>query len=184
MFWKKLSRNNDGKLIIVVGATRSGKTTYVKTKLLKGHKNIVVITIAPVWEYKEIYTISEWKQYRGGKVRITTMLFSPDFTPEILLWKRGYTLVIDDAPAIISQRSNLAWDKILLTYRNHAINVIYISQTFRKIPRHILSIADFFVIGYLGNKVDEERYLSDIYGMRISLPDCEPFSFRILKARK
>ncbi|MEO0208033.1 MAG: hypothetical protein ABIL50_05690 [candidate division WOR-3 bacterium] len=186
MFWKKSSLKSsprDGQLIIVIGATRSGKTTYAK-KLVGNARNVVVCTISPVWEYREITNINDWKAYKGGRVRITTFLFDKEFSPSMLLWKRGYILVLDDAPAIISSRSNLNWDKVLLTFRNHSITVIYISQTFRKIPRHVLANADYFVVGYLPNIYDEERYLSDIYGTAIKLPTNEPFKFKIFKVRK
>lgn len=182
MFWKR-SKQADGQLILVVGATRSGKTTWTK-KFIGKTRNVVVCTISPVWEYPEIFSIQEWRAYTGGKRKIVNLLFEKEFTPSILLWKRGYTLVLDDAPAIISKSSNLNWDKVLLTFRNHSINVIYISQTFRKIPKHVISNADYFVVGYLANINDEQRYLSDLYGHNIVLPQIEPYNFKMFKARK
>lgn len=184
MFWKKSElKSRDGYLVLLVGATRSGKTTMAH-KIVQKYRNVVVCTIAPVWEYKEIRSVKEWKEWRGGKVRITTLLFKEEFSPDMFLWKRGYILVIDDAPTIISSRSNLNWDKVLLTYRNHSITIIYISQTFRKIPRHVIAIADYFIVGYLPSIYDEEKYLSDIYGQKVQLPKVSPPNFITIKVRQ
>jgi len=182
MFWQK-AKNKDGMLILVVGATRSGKTTLVK-RLVKRYKNVVVVSISPVWEFRELKTIDEWKAYKGGKVRLTSLLFDKEFSPEILLWKGGYILVVDDAPTIISHIGNLQWNKILLSYRNYGISIIYISQSFTKVPKYLINNADVFIVGYLPNRAYEERFLEDLYNKRIQLPELEPFRFKILRVRK
>jgi len=182
MFWRK-AKSKDGMLILVVGATRSGKTTKVK-ELVKRYKNVVVVSISPVWTYREIKTLDEWKKYLGGKVRLTSLLFSKEFSPEILLWKGGYILVIDDAPTVISHIGNLQWNKILLSYRNYGITIIYISQSFTKVPKYVINNADVFIVGYLPNKAYEEKFLRELYNREITLPEVEPFTFKVLRVRK
>ncbi len=188
MFWKR--RQNkitlDGSFIIVVGATRSGKTTWVKNFLRRSRASVLILTTAsaPWADVKELKSKKDLYYWSGGWARLTGLLFDKSFTPSKLLWKNNYVLVIDDAPALISSRSNLDWDRILLVHRNYGITIFYVTQSFRKVPKHILNTADIFVIGYLPNLYGEEKYLSDHYGRTVRLPEVSPRNFKILKARK
>ena len=186
MFWKKQSNKFDGQFIIVVGATRSGKSTYVKNLLKKTKSSVLILTtsIYPWENVRELRNEIELVRWRYGWARLTGLLYEDEFSPAKLLLKNNYILVIDDAPALISSRSSLNWDRVLLTHRNHGITVFYISQSFRKVPKHIINTSDIWMIGYLANIHTEENYLSDLYGRKIHLPRMEPYSFKILRVRK
>jgi hypothetical protein len=93
---------SDYKLLLIVGQTGMGKTSFVK-ELLK-NKIYVVLDPAGAWYgIKEIQNLNELKGYRKDKsIRITTLLYKNEV--EVVSTIQNFkkiNLVIDDADTFI-----------------------------------------------------------------------------------
>ena len=178
MFWKRQRKSPPrGGLILVVGATKTGKTTYVRRHFLHPPALVVAIVEYPWRDIREITTIDQLLSWKKGVRRLTSLLLSKDFDPVVLLAKKNYNLIIDDAPTLMSQVAPLSWKKPLLTSRNHGITAVYITQSFSDIPALIIRNMDYLILGHLPARGAEEKILSRIFGRPITLPEVEPYQF-------
>jgi hypothetical protein len=138
---------SDYKLILIVGQTGMGKTSFVK-ELLK-NKIYVVLDPAGAWYgIKEIGSLNELKSYRKDKsIRITTLLYKNEV--EVVSTIQNFkkiNLVIDDADTFIFYRNKIIYNPFFYAYRHLQQNVFVICHSFDDVPRPVLRTADFFVV--------------------------------------
>ncbi|MEO0144797.1 MAG: hypothetical protein ABIL89_03085 [candidate division WOR-3 bacterium] len=138
---------SDYKLLLIVGQTGMGKTSFVK-ELLK-NKIYVVLDPAGAWYgIKEIQNLNELKGYRKDKsIRITTLLYKNEV--EVVSTIQNFkkiNLVIDDADTFIFYRNKIIYNPFFYAYRHLQQNVFVICHSFDDVPRPVLRTADFFVV--------------------------------------
>jgi hypothetical protein len=159
---------NDYKLLLIVGQTGMGKTSFVK-ELLK-NKIYVVLDPAGAWYgVKEIGSLNELKGYRKDKsIRITTLLYKNEV--EVVSTIQNFkkiNLVIDDADTFIFYRNKIIYNPFFYAYRHLQQNVFVICHSFDDVPRPVLRTADFFIvfphISKLLNLPSGEKFNPKIY---------------------
>jgi hypothetical protein len=138
---------SDYKLLLIVGQTGMGKTSFVK-ELLK-NKIYVVLDPAGAWYgIKEIQNLNELKSYKKDKsIRITTLLYKNEIEVISIIQNfKKINLVIDDADTFIFYRNKIIYNPFFYAYRHLQQNVFVICHSFDDVPRPVLRTADFFVV--------------------------------------
>jgi adenylate kinase len=137
----------DFKLVVIIGKTGSGKTTFLKNFL----KDVgyLVLDIAGSWsEIKEITELSEITKYKNTeKRRITTLLI--DYEEEVIseiLKLRYINLIIEDADVFIHIVNKKIYNHIFYAYRHYKMNVFVVVHSYSDAIMKVMNTADFFII--------------------------------------
>lgn len=116
------------KAIIVIGRTKSGKTTTVKNLLKK------------ISGEKFIYDVNN--EYNTG----TEFISMVDFLNEATL-KTCTTIVFEEATIFFSNRGDERKLKELLVRKRHTKNVIILCfHSLRSVPTYIFDLADYYIL--------------------------------------
>lgn len=124
----------------VVGATQTGKTTFVKTKILPKYPNVLVYDVQN--QYSEL---PFWKRQKTGKYRISPT--DMDFEKFVLLGQAvtGFLFVYEEASQFLEGRIDKPM-KANLTGKAHTHNrFLFFFHSFSMIPPRIIDYTDYLV---------------------------------------
>jgi Cdc6-like AAA superfamily ATPase len=137
----------DYRLILIVGQTGTGKTTWVR-KVLEGKPYIVIDPVGAWSDIPEVKTIQEILSWNGKKpLRITTLIHQNE--EEVLNALRRLHkihLVVDDADTFIFSNPRGRWKSLFFAYRHLKHNLFILCHSYADIPSSVKRTADVHVV--------------------------------------
>ncbi len=136
----------DYKLVLVVGQTGTGKTTWIKN-LLKQY-NYLVLDPVGAWQLRELKTLDEVKNWPYNyRAKITKLLFESEVEViKIIQNKPKIHLIIDDADTFIFYRNKIIYNPFFYGYRHLKQNIFVICHSFNDVPQSVLRTSDYIVV--------------------------------------
>ena len=121
-----MKRTRYGKLIIVVGARGSGKTTYME-RLFKGRSNLLV------------YQLFIDDRYKGAQKELYSKF-------EIGRQLVGKTIIIEDSTQLIGSNPKNDIRKLAVSCKQLGSDCIFIFHSFNVIPPYLLALFDYIIV--------------------------------------
>jgi len=144
---KKQIIHNDYRLILVVGQTGTGKTTWVR-KLLENQPYIVIDPVGAWSDIPEAETLEELDRWQGKTpIRITSLIHEmEEEVLETLKTFQKINLVIDDADTFIFLRPRGYWMSFFFAYRHLKHNIFIICHSYADVPTSVKRTADLHIV--------------------------------------
>ncbi len=120
------------KCHIVVGATGTGKTTYVKDNLSKVPNKDSIIVYDVNNEYSEFYDY-EFIDYKTFLKNLTTV--------------KNSVVVLEESTIFLGVRGDIEDIRNILVRKRHTKNYIFLCfHSLRSVPRYIYDMADYITV--------------------------------------
>lgn len=164
----------DGKLVVVSGASRSGKTAYVR-KSVKGEKRIIAWDPEDQWcrlpGWKRVTTVDELFSYAESSRNYRIgFVARGDFKKSFDSWARAVFLAAEFVGPLVAIAEELAdvtspakapghWGALVRKGLKRGIDIYAISQRWAEADKTAFGNATFFVM-FRQSSADDIRYLS------------------------
>lgn len=133
------------KMVVIVGATGTGKTTTVKQVLRHSQRRALIVSLdANEWTGLPITKLQKKEDYAFNEIRVH--LFDPKSSLQRLQYFRNGIIVFDDCRGYFRARTSDQLHTFLLLMRHAAVDIFAIAHGFTEVPLTFFTFTTDFIL--------------------------------------
>lgn len=125
---------------LIVGATQTGKTTFVKTKIIPKYQNVLVYDVQN--QYPEL---PYWNRQKKGRFRISPL--EMEFEKFVLLGQAltGFLFVYEEATQFLEGKINKEMKANLVGKAHTKNRFLFFFHSFTQVPPRVIDFTDYLI---------------------------------------
>ncbi len=165
------------KMVVVLGATGTGKTTGVKQILRSSAKRALIVSLdGGEWKGLPVTELRCAKDFGFTDVRVH--LWDPLRSMNVLNYFRNGIIVFDDCRGYFRSATSDQLHKFLLLMRHNAVDIFVIAHGFTEVPPVFFTFAtDFVLYRTLDSITRRKQYISGFTNVAKKVEEVNAISY-------
>lgn len=149
------------KMVVVLGATGTGKTTAIKNVLRASERRALIISLdGKEWQGLPLTELKSAQDY--GFLDIRVHIWDPARSLSVLKYFRNGIIVFDDCRAYIRATMSDELHRFLIMMRHSAVDIFAIAHGFTEVPPVFFTFStDFILFKTLDSITRRRQYISN-----------------------
>lgn len=149
------------KMVVVLGATGTGKTTAVKNVLRASERRTLIISLdGSEWQGLPVTELRSAQDYAFTDIRVH--LWDPKRSLSVLRYFRNGIIVFDDCRGYFRSNTSDNLHKFLILMRYSGVDIFAIAHGFTEVPPVFFTFAtDFILFKTLDSITRRRQYISN-----------------------